>query len=159
MFPGRPAPVIGGNCAASGSGRHPRVALIGERWPARSGALRALETVQKVCRDSGLRSLSVFPVPTSGATPLGKRLRLGAVPGGGLAAYGPAPPPARAPQDPFQTLRGKHLGAPPLRAEPLRPLGQESRAGGSLPQPDARPPPFTLTAGWRAHAKEKGMRP
>ncbi len=26
----------------------------------------------------------------------------------------------------------------------LRPLGQESRAGSSLPQPDARPPPFPL---------------
>ena len=59
--------------------------------------------------------------------------RLSAVPGGGLAAYGPAPPPARAPQDPFQTLRGKHLEAPPLRAEPLRTLGQEARAGGTCP--------------------------
>ena len=85
--------------------------------------------------------LSVFPVLTSGATPPGKRLRLGAVPGGGLAAYGPAPPPARAPQDPFQPLRGKHLEAPPLRAEPLRTLGQESRAGSSLPQPARGPHP------------------
>jgi hypothetical protein len=85
--------------------------------------------------------LSVFPVLTSGATPPGKRLRLGPVPGGGLAAYGPAPPPARAPQDPFQTLRGKHLEAPPLRAEPLRTLGQESRAGSSLPQPARGPHP------------------
>jgi hypothetical protein len=123
-------------------------------------AWRALEVVQKVCTDPGLRSgvcvsLSVFPVLASGATPPGKRLRPGAVPGGGLAAYGPAPPPARAPQDPFQPLRGKHLEAPPLRAEPLRTLRQESRAGGSLPQPTRGPhlPPWP--AGWHARAKRR----
>jgi len=85
--------------------------------------------------------LSAFPALASGATSPGKRLRLAAVPGGCLAAYGPAPPPARAPQDPFQPLRGKHLEAPPLRAEPLRTLGQESGAGSSLPQPARGPHP------------------
>ncbi len=138
--------MTGGSCAASRLAHLARGAYQ-ERWPAGARrALRALETVQKVCTDSGARSafpvhvsLSVFPVLTSGATPPGKRRRLIAVPGGGLAAYGPAPPPARAPQDPFQPLRGKHLGAPPLRAEPLRTLGQGMRAGRSLPQPARGP--------------------
>ena len=42
-----------------------------------------------------------------------------------------------------------------MRAKPLRTLGQESRAGSSLPQPDARPPPFTLTARLACTRQEK----
>jgi hypothetical protein len=45
---------------------------------------------------------------------------------GGRAGYGAAPPTPKGTQDPSQMLRGKHLQAPPLRAEPLRPLGQEA---------------------------------
>ena len=43
-----------------------------------------------------------------------------------------------------------------MRAEPLRTLGQESRAGSSLPQPARGPHPFPWPPGWHAHAKDKG---
>src|SRR3954447_1716941 len=48
---------------------------------------------------------------------------------------GAAPPPTRPPQDPSQTLRAKHLRAPALSAEPLRPLRAALRRRGRARRP------------------------
>ena len=103
-----------------------------DRWL--PGVTRRLAAIQADCTTSRCMA----------ADPAQNRLsaRLAAAPGGGLAAYGPAPPPARAPQDPFPDP-GKHLEAPPLPAEPLPALGQEARAGGTCPGPARGPHPPT----------------
>jgi hypothetical protein len=53
-------------------------------------------------------------------------------------------------------VRAESILRPLPCAEPLRPLDQESRAGWSPPQPDARPPPFTLTARLAFTCQAKG---
>jgi hypothetical protein len=68
-------------------------------------------------------------------------LWLGPGPGMARSVSGGAPPPSRAPEDPFKTLRRKHLRDPPLSAGASAPPPASNQGpGGSLPGPDAGHP-------------------